>query len=674
MTIPCRGAALLLSLAMAATALAQAPSPRPGMGATPYAARAGVGVTFRVWAPHASAVRVTGPFNGWSATATPLFSEGNGYWSRDLANLQPGTLYKFIVVHAGQTLWKGDPYARRVTPDFGNSVVHDPAAYEWATDGFQIAPWNELVLYEMHAGTYGLAPGQPPPASFAAAVARLDHLADLGVNGILLMPVKEFPGSLSWGYNPVFPFAIEHAYGGPDGLKAFVDEANARGIAVIGDVIYNHWGPMDLDLWRFDGWSQNGFGGLYFYNDDRAITPWGDTRPDYGRQGVRDYIRDNTRMWLDEFRMSGLRWDATKFIRRHNGGDLPDGWNLLRGLNDMIDADFPASISIAEDMDADGNITRTTFEGGGGFDSQWDAAFVHPIRGALIASNDADRNMNAVAAAIGLVYNGSAQQRVIYTESHDEAATGGRIPEAVFPGNATSWWSRKRAALGSAVVMTAPGIPMLLQGQEFLQTGGFDDVSPLAWNHRELFPGFLQLHRDLVSLRRNEFGRTRGLTGSGIHVFHVNNADKVIAFRRWHSGGDGDDVVVVMNFSGVTRENYRIGMPIPGAWRLRLNSDAAAYDPEFANTPAFDGSAFAPAYDGYPVSMTVNLGPYATLIYSRPRNGWPDLDGDGWVNGADLGRLLAAWGSADPRADLDDNGTVNGGDLGVLLASWGQLP
>jgi 1,4-alpha-glucan branching enzyme len=666
--------ATLLAVALCvASASGQAPSSRPGMGAVPFWTKAGSGTTFRVWAPHASAVRVAGPFNGWSTTATPLFSEGNGRWSRDLPNLGPGTLYKFIVVHSGQTLWKGDPHARRVTPDFGNSVVYDPAAYGWSTDGFEMPPWHELVFYELHVGTFGLAAGQGAPASFAAATAKLDHLVDLGVNAIALMPVKEFPGSLSWGYNPTFPYAIEHSYGGPDALKAFVDAANARGIAVIADVIYNHWGPLDLDLWRFDGWSQNGFGGLYFYNDARAITPWGDTRPDFGRQGVRDYIRDNVRMWLGEFRMSGLRWDATKFIRRHNGGDLPEGWSLLRGLNDLIAAEFSGAISIAEDMDGDGNITRPTAQGGGGFDTQWDTAFFHPMRGALIAQNDADRNMHAVAAAIGLVYNGSAQQRTIYTESHDEAATGGRIPEAVFPGNATSWWSRKRAALGSAAVLTAPGIPMLLQGQEFLQPGFFNDTTPLAWGHLQQFPGFVDLHRDLISLRRNAHGRTRGLTGSGVQVFHVNNSDKVIAFRRWHSGGAGDDVVVVMNFSATPRLNYRIGMPLSGGWRLRLNSDSTAYDPEFGDTPAADGQAFAPPYDGFPVSMVVNLGPYATLIYSRPRAGSPDLNGDGWVNGADLGMLLAAWGTADPRADLDDNGSVNGADLGMLLGAWGSV-
>ncbi len=138
---------------------------------------------------------------------------------------------------------------------------------------------------------------------------------ELGINAVEVMPVTEFPGDFSWGYNPAHPFAVESIYGGPDAFKRFVKAAHEHGIAVIVDVVYNHFGPSDLDLWQFDGWSENEKGGIYFYNDRRSQTPWGETRPDYGRGEVRQYLRDNALMWLEEYHADGLRWDMIPYIR-----------------------------------------------------------------------------------------------------------------------------------------------------------------------------------------------------------------------------------------------------------------------------------------------------------------------------------------------------------------------
>ena len=572
--------AITLLLAAASPSIAQGPSNRPGIGAIPFTQGASQGVTFRTWAPFAVSVRVAGTFNGWSQTATSLSAEGNGFWSRDVASLGPGAQYKFVIVGNGQSLWKTDPRGRILSGATNNNVVYDPNAFEWSDTSFSMPLWDDLVMMEVHPGTFGLDAGEAPPATFDECIDRLDHLADLGINAIALMPVNEFPGEISLGYNPTGLYAVEQSYGGPDALKRFIDAAHARGIAVFGDVIYNHWGPTDMDLWRFDGWSQGPWGGIFFYNDDRAITPWGDTRPDYGRSEVRDFIKDNVRMWLEEFRMDGLRFDATKFIRRTNLGDLAEGWNLLREMNDMIDASQPWKISIAEDMDGDSWITRSTGAGGAGFDSQWDASFMHPMRFNLITPNDASRDMGTIASVIGGTSNaGDASKRVVYVESHDEAATGGRIPQAVDSGNPLSWWSRKRSTLGISVLMTTPGLPMLLQGQEFLQTGGFSDTQPLAWQQAETYSGIVDLTRDLIGLRRNLQGRTAGLSGDHINIFHVNHGGKVIAFHRWSQGGPGDDTVVVLNFSANSYSNYRIGMPQSGVWRLRFNGDASRYDP-----------------------------------------------------------------------------------------------
>ena len=182
--------------------------------------------------------------------------------------------------------------------------------------------------------------------------------------------------------------------------------------------------------------------------------------------------------------------------------------------------------------------------------SQWDAGFVHPI---------SERHHQQAATRTGPVggarraparYNGDDCQRIIYTESHDEVANGHeRVPEEIWPGNAGSWFSRKRSTLGAALVFTAPGIPMIFQGQEFLEDEYFRDSEPLDWSKLKTYAGIQLLYRDLIRLRRNWFDQTRGLRGQQLNVHHINNSDKLLAFHRWERGGAGDDVVVVANFA-----------------------------------------------------------------------------------------------------------------------------
>ncbi len=154
---------------------------------------------------------------------------------------------------------------RQVTNSVGNGVIYDPS-FDWKGDDFHLPPVNELVIYEMHLGTFH-GEGDGKSDKFEEAIKRLDHLKRLGVNAIEVMPLAEFAGELSWGYNPACVFAVESDYGGATGFKKFVKAVHAAGIGVILDVVYNHFGPSDLDLWQFDGWSENGMGGIYFYND-----------------------------------------------------------------------------------------------------------------------------------------------------------------------------------------------------------------------------------------------------------------------------------------------------------------------------------------------------------------------------------------------------------------------
>jgi 1,4-alpha-glucan branching enzyme len=591
---------------------AQTPSKRPGMGAEPFAG----GTRFRVWAPNAKKVFVTGDFNNWGRSE--LANEGAGHHSADVPGAKAGDRYKFVILTPeGEELYRNDPRAARVENSSGNGIIHDPNAYVWKAKDYKTPEFNKHIIYEMHLGTFNDERGGAP-GTWRSAMEKLDYLRDLGVTILQVMPPTEFPADFSWGYNPSYAFAPESAYGTPEDMKAFIDGAHARGMGVTMDVVHNHQGPADLPNWCFDG-PCYGHGGIYFYTDWRVGTPWGDTRPDYGRKEVRDFIKDSAMMWLNEYRLDGLRFDGTKYMRTTDGTtELPDGWNLLRWVTDEIKRSQPWKILIAEDFGGGDSITRSTAAGGAGFDSQWAGEFMHPIRGNLRAPFDTSRNMNDVAYSIGQAFNGSAFQRVIYTESHDEVANGEtRLPEAIWPGNAGSRDAKKRSTLGAVLVMTSPGIPMLFQGQEILEDGWFDDQDPLDWSKATKFSGITALYRDLIALRRNTSNVTRGLSGSHLNIFHVNNNDKVIAFHRWDQGGAGDDTIVVVNMSSRPLANYQIGFPRTGRWKVRFNSDWNGYSSDFDNTNVFDVDANAGERDGLGANGTVRLGPYSAIILSQ---------------------------------------------------------
>ena len=593
------------------------PAPIPGMGAMAH----GGGIAFRVWAPYAKAVSVVGGFNDFQPTVNPMAHEAEGFWYADVASAKVGQEYRFWLDTETGPVTRIDPYAREVTNSIGNAVIADPH-FDWGDDHFEIPNWNELVIYELHIGTFNDDQlDVDAPAKFESVVRRFDHLKKLGINCIQIMPVAEFAGDRSWGYNPAHMFAVESAYGGPKAFKELVKQAHKSGIAVILDVVYNHFGPSDLDLWRFDGWSENDGGGIYFYNDYRRTTPWGDTRPDYGRPQVRQFIRDNTLMWLEEFRVDGLRMDMTLYIRSVDASVtqvLPDGWSLMQWVNTEIRARFPKAITIAEDLQNDPAVTGAAESGGAAFGSQWDAQFVHPIREAVITGADEHRSMEAVKNAILARYNGDPIQRVVYSESHDEVANGrARVPQEIDPNGASNWFAQKRSTLAAALVLTSPGIPMLFQGQEFVEGEWFRDTVPLNWEQTETFRGIVRMYRDLIHLRLNKKGTSRGLTGPNVAVTHVNDDANIIAFRRWMDGGPHDEVVVVANFHRDPREGYSLGFSQPGTWKLIFNSDWKGYSEQFEGYASADVTAEVGEYDGMPNKAEVNVGAYSVLIFGQ---------------------------------------------------------
>lgn len=606
-----------------------APSERPGMGSVPFPG----GVTFRVWAPDASAVAVSLAWPGGESALVPLAAQAGGTWSADVDGAGAGQQYQYVITTSPAVPPRVDPYARNVvdggSKDANAAVVYDEQAFDWGQVGWDSPGWTELVIYELHVGSFRRQPGAGV-GTFADVIAKLPYLQSLGINAIELLPVTEFEGTYGWGYNPGVPFSVALGYGGPDGLKELVRAAHEAGIAVILDVVYNHFGPQDSILWVFDGQGPGWEGGIYFYGtrwpgDGRPQADGWGSRPDYGRPEVRQFIRDNALAWLQDYRVDGLRFDATAYIRTVDGSGsagqaIADGSLLLQEVNTDIGRAQPWKLTIAEDLRDDASVTAPVSAGGLGFGSQWDSDFLWAVRQTVQVTADEQRDMTLVAAQLKRRFGAAASTRVIYTESHDADGNGRtRLPTEIDPAQPDGWWSKKRSTLAAALVFTAPGIPMIFQGQEFLDQKPFvqEPIPPLDWSDATTYAGIGQLYRDLIQLRRNWHDTTRGLTGDGLNVFHINNFDKLIAYHRWSAGGPHDDVVVALNFANRSYASYTIGLPRAGRWRVRFNSDWVGYDPSFGNWAGYDTETGQGSADGLPAAANIGIGPYTALILSQ---------------------------------------------------------
>jgi 1,4-alpha-glucan branching enzyme len=650
---------LLMTVAQTLAGTVFAQSSRPGWGATPYHDGLGTGVTFRVWAPNATNAYVPGTFNGWNTGATPLakdLSNGvwSGVWSADVAGVTNGSQYKFFF---NKYLWKQDPRARLVqySGSGGNSIVYDPTTFNWAGDSFTNPPQKDLFIYELHIGTFYT---NTISSKFVAATNKLDYLKSLGINAVEVMPIWEFPTDDSWGYNPAQIFAVENiGYGGMDGFKIFVQACHARGIAVLLDVVHNHYGPGDLEMWNFDGFAGNnamGGGGIYFYQSNSAlqITPYGDTRPNFSSSQADSFVQDNFTLWLNECHVDGFRWDTPNLMMHDNNGNyIPAAGSLIQAINDGIHTNYTGKISISEDV--------YNYDG---FDSAWDTSFPYSVTPVLTQSLDVNRNMPTIANAIqnNVRYGGTAGSgRVAFLESHDvvgDLNKGQRLVTAIDTNAPNSYWARKRSTLGAVVAFTAPGVPMLFQGEEMLENQQFSSTRQVDWSKTITYSNIVQLYRDLISMRRDLKGYTAGLEGDLCSMLQVDNTSKLVAFHRWKSAAPNQDVVVIANFGNTNYPVYNLNFPSAGTWYVHFNSDSTNYGSDYGNAGSYSVTA-----GGNPVQATIAIGPYSALILSQTPDAPPQLT----IIPTD-GALNVSWPSTYPEWALDTAANLTSG-------SWTQV-
>lgn len=578
------------------------------------------GATFRVWAPRAERVHLIGRFGGvdrWAPTDDNLMvSDAAGYWAGFLAGVADGDEYKFHVVGAGSQGPKRDPYARELTTDpaypLSNCIVRDPAGYPWHDNDWRAPAFNDLIVYQFHIGTFHGPDRESRVAKFLDVLDRLDYLVELGVTAIEPLPVTEFASPRSLGYDgsdlfsPEMDFqvgeaeldaylvrvnALFAARGQPpltreqlgvpiNQLKAVIDLCHLSGIAVLFDVVYNHAGfqigGQDESLWFFDRAAGTD------PNDSLYFTDRTHTGPVFAfwKQEVRQFLIDNARFFHEEYHLDGLRYDQVSVIVTENTGH---GWRFCQDLNGTMDAVRAGAIQIAEYWPVDDYVVRGPFEGGAGFDATWHDGLRTGIRaviGQAAGGAGAFVDLGAVARTLYPAEFPQAWKAVQYVESHDEVYRdrNPRIADLAGGGDSRSWYGRSRARVATGLVLTAPGIPMLFMGQEFLEdkrwsdNPAFDQGTLIWWEGLEagdpIMADHLRFTRELIALRRN----LPGLRGEGLNVFHVHNVNRVIAFHRWVVGS-GNDVVVAASLREETWYGYRLGLPGPGHWREVFNSD-----------------------------------------------------------------------------------------------------
>jgi maltooligosyltrehalose trehalohydrolase len=445
----------------------------------------------RVWAPGARTVEVQ-----CSGTRAPMTRTDGGWWSVELRDAAPGSDYSFML-EGGAPL----PDPRSAWQPFGvhgPSRIVDHSAFRWSDRGWSAPELASGVIYELHIGTF------TPAGTFDAAIDRLGHLVDLGATHVELMPVAEFPGDRGWGYDGVDLFAPHHDYGGPDGLKRLVDACHARGLAVILDVVYNHFGPSGNYLPRFGP-----------YLTDRHSTPWGDAvnLDGEGSDEVRRFFCDNAKMWLRDYHFDGLRLDAVHAIIDTSALHFLE---QLAGEVHQLGAELGRHLLVVAESDLnDPRLIRPIELGGYGLDALWCDDFHHALHAMLTAERsgyyiDFGRLTDlATALRHGFVYEGRysayrghrhgrsakgipGDRFIGFTQNHDQVGNRAK-------GERTSHLaSIARLKIGAAFLLTAPLVPLIFQGEEWGASTPFQYFT----GHEDA-----ELARAVSAGRRREFAR-----------------------------------------------------------------------------------------------------------------------------------------------------------------------
>jgi 1,4-alpha-glucan branching enzyme len=590
------------------------------------------GVHFAVWAPNAQRVSVVGDFNDWDGRTHPMRSLGaSGVWEIFLPSARPGHRYKFeIRARDGGIHIKTDPFgfASEVPPLSASIVTQSSYQWqdgEWMRARAEMGSWfsRPMACYEVHLGSWARIPedGDRYLTYRELADRLVPYVKEMGYTHIELLPVMEHPFSGSWGYQVTGFFAPTSRFGTPDEFRGFVDACHQHGIGVILDWVPGHFPKDAHGLAQFDGTS------LYEHADPKQgeHREWGTLIFNYGRNEVRNFLLANALYWLHEFHVDGLRVDAVASMlyldysrnegewvpNRYGGRENLEAIEFLRQMNTLTHAEQPGSITVAEESTAWPSVSRPTYLGGLGFTYKWNMGWMNDTL-VYIGKDPIHRRYDHWHLTFSLLY--AFTENFILPFSHDEVVHGKGSMFGKLPGDDWQKAATLRALFG--FMYAHPGKKLMFMGAEFGQGREWNYDTSLDWHllERPLHAGIRRFVQDVNRIYASERALHEvDFEPAGFQWIDCNdNENSVVSFIR--RARDGEDLLVILlNFTPVPRDGYRIGVPVAGAYTELLNSDAEMYG---GSNHGNGGIVFSEAIasHGHAQSMSLRLPPLGCLI------------------------------------------------------------
>ncbi len=556
------------------------------------------GARFVVWAPNAERVSVIGSFNQWDGRVHSMRALGSsGVWEIFIPHLTDADIYKFEIRnrHTANVHVKTDPYGLEFEQRPGDAAKISQSTYAWsdqqwletrATQDWMHTPFN---CYEVHLGSWQRSEAGHYLNYRELAATLVPHVADMGYTHVELLPVTEHPLNESWGYQTTGYFAATNRFGSPDDLRYLIDAFHQANIGVILDWVPGHFPKDDWALARFDGTA------LYEHEDPRLgeHQDWGTYIFNYGRNEVRNFLISNAHFWLSQFHIDGLRVDAVASMlyldySRNEGEWLPNKYGgrenleaieFLKQLNMTVGENFPGVLTIAEESTAWPAVSRPVYTGGLGFSMKWNMGWMNDTL-AYFEEDPIHRKYHHDKLTFGQLY--AYSENFVLPFSHDEVVHGKRSLLDKMPGDGWQKFANLRLLL--TYQMTTPGKKLNFMGNEFGQGKEWSVNTSLDWHLLEADYEGAQWHAGIQLANKD-----LNLLYKGMHALHEQDFDhegfdwvdchdseqSVISYVR--RARDGSFVIVVLNFTPVSRENYRLGVPVAGHYVERFNSDAVCY-------------------------------------------------------------------------------------------------
>ena len=589
------------------------------------------GTQFAVWAPNAREVSVVCDFNDWQHNSNRLRRGHNGVWNGFIPGVASGEKYKYSIADFyGNPVDKADPYAFRTEYRPATaSIVCTLDGYSWADHEWmnfrQTANWIErpMSIYEVHLGSWRRPKDGRDYFTWSELADQLiAYCHELCYSHLQLLPVSEHPFDGSWGYQVTGYFAPTSRFGTPHEFMYFVDRCHQAGIGVLVDWVPAHFPTDEHGLGRFDGT------GLYEHEDHRKgyHPDWNTYIFNYGRQEVREFLISSARFWCEQYHVDGLRVDAVASMlyldysrdsgqwvpNEHGGRENTDAISFLKEFNEVIHENFPGVVTIAEESTSWPGVSRTVADGGLGFTMKWDMGWMHDTL-KYTARDPIHRTHHQNDLSFRMMY--AFSENFVLPLSHDEVVHGKKSLLSRMPGDEWQQFANLRLLFGYQFTM--PGKKLQFMGGELGQWTEWNHDGELDWSLQKFstHAGISRLVKDLNRLYcSNPAMHQFDASQEGFQWIDCDNSEhSTYSFIRRSSDRD-DFFVVVLNFTPVVREKFRIGVPTVGFYREAFNTDADIYGGSNVGNKGGLYSEPVTAH-GFKNSLTITLPPLAMVVF-----------------------------------------------------------